>query len=71
MIIKLLLNPRIIHSGERQLTCLEDTTVIYKDKTFICRELENIQLGSPGEKWEINLGKARQATIMRKIQFQI
>ena len=45
-----------MHSGERQLTCLVDTTVIYKDKSFICRELENIHLGSPDEHWQINLG---------------
>ena len=33
-IIELLTIPRIIHSGDRQLTWLEDTTVIFKDKSF-------------------------------------
>ena len=46
MFSKLLLIPRIIHSAERQLTCLEDTTVIFRDKSFICKELENIHLGN-------------------------
>ena len=30
--------------------------VIFKDKSFLCHELENIQLSSQGEKWIINLG---------------
>ena len=49
-------NPRIVHSGERQLTCLVDTLVIYKEKSLICRELKNVHLGLPDEHWQINLG---------------
>ena len=30
--------------------------VIFKDKSFLCHELENIQLSSQDEKWIINLG---------------
>ena len=30
--------------------------VIFKEKSFFCHELENIQLSSQGEKWIINLG---------------
>ena len=46
---------RIIHSGENELTCLEDVNVSFQDKSFVCHSLEQIKLGSRNDKWSIEI----------------
>ena len=46
----------MLHSGENQLTCLEQVEVTYLGKTFTCNTLEHIGLGSREKSWNIILG---------------
>ena len=46
----------MLHSGESQLTCLEQVQVIFQGKTFTCNTLEQIGLGSRKDKWSIVIG---------------
>ena len=58
---------RIIHSGENELTCLQDVNVSFQDKSFVCHSLEHIMLGSRNDKWSIELdGKMLTNTRLQK-----
>ena len=58
---------RIIHSGENELTCLQDVNVSFQDRSFICHSLEQIMLGSRNDKWSIELdGKTLTNTGLQK-----
>ena len=46
----------MLHSGENQLTCLEQVEVTFMGKTFTCNTLEQIELGSRKDKWSIVIG---------------
>ena len=46
----------MLHSGESQLTCLEQVQVTFQGKTFTCNALEQIGLGSWKDKWSIVIG---------------
>ena len=46
----------MLHSGESQLTCLEQVQVTFQGKTFTCNTLEQIGLGSRKDKWHIEIG---------------
>ena len=46
---------RMIHSGENELTCLQDVNVKFQDRSFVCHSLEQIMLGSRNDKWSIEL----------------
>ena len=46
----------MLHSGESQLTCLEQVQVTFQGKTFTCNTLEHIGLGSREKSRNIILG---------------
>ena len=61
----------MIHSGQNELTCLQDVNVIFQDRLFVCHNLEQIMLGSRNEKWSIELnGKTLTNNGLQK-QYQI